>query len=137
MFNQVTIMGRLAFDPKCTDTKSGKRMCAMTIPTDTGFGDNKKTTWFNVVCFGKLAENCERYLHKGDGVLCVGEVSLNEYESKGEKKARIEVLTGNIKFLPKSSNSNEQSQGQPIQPMSEDNPFYNPGPVSDFDGIPF
>lgn len=140
MFNKTIIMGRLAYDPKCNDSKSGKRMCAMTIPVDTGWGENKKTQWYKVLVFGQRAEACEKYLRKGDTILAMGEISADIYDGKnGEKKVAITLMAESVTFGPKTSGTGAQTQGQPIQPISEDNPFYNPGPevVSDFDGIPF
>lgn len=137
MFSKMMIMGRLAFDPKCSDTKSGKRMCSMSVPIDTGYGENKSTLWYKVLVFGKQAEACEKYLHKGDTVLAMGELSADLYDGKdGQKKLALTIMADTLSFGPKGSGTDagQQGQSQPGMVNPDDNPFVNPYAVTD---IPF
>lgn len=130
MFSETIIVGKLAFDPEARMTKSGKQMTTMRIPVNTGSGDYKKTTWFNVTAFGKIAEACEKYLQKGDSALVRGSVELQEYESKGEKKYSIGLIADSVTFLSKAA-PKQPEQSQP-QPSNDDNPF-----VTDYTDVPF
>ena len=65
MLSRITIIGRLGKDPEIKQTKSGSDMCSMTVAVESGFGNNKKTTWYRVSAFGKNAENSAKYLKKG------------------------------------------------------------------------
>lgn len=57
-----------------------------------------------VAVWGKVAENCGRYLKKGDNVLIEGRISTRSYESNGEKKFVVEVLADTVQFPPRSNN---------------------------------
>ena len=134
MFSETIIVGKLAFDPTARVTKNGKQMTSMRIPVTTGYGDYKTTQWFHVTTFGKIAENCEKYLRKGDEVLCKGVVQLTEYDSKDGKKASLSLNAESVTFLSKAGQKegDQQSTYQPTQPNNDDNPF-----VTDYTDVPF
>jgi single stranded DNA-binding protein len=55
MLNQIILIGRLGKTPELTYAQSGKEITKFSVATDDGYGENKQTTWHNVVCFGKTA----------------------------------------------------------------------------------
>ncbi len=77
-----TIVGRLARDPELKSTKSGMSVCTLTVPIDTGWGDNKTTTWWQVKLFGKRAEMAGEHLRKGSWVCCTGTPLLDQWTDK-------------------------------------------------------
>jgi len=48
----------------------------------------KETLFIDSVVFGKTAENCDKYLKKGDPVLIEGKLREHKWESEGRRKAR-------------------------------------------------
>ncbi len=52
----ITITARLARPPEVRNTNSGTTIVNLTLPNDTGWGDNKTTTWWTCTLFGKRAE---------------------------------------------------------------------------------
>ena len=54
--------------------------------------------------FGKSAENCDKYLKKGDPVLIEGKLRERKWESEGEKKSKMGILVESVRFLPRKRN---------------------------------
>ncbi len=61
----ITITARLARPPEMRETNSGTTICNLTLPNDTGWGDNKQTSWWTCTLFGKRAEAAGKHLDKG------------------------------------------------------------------------
>ena len=59
--------------------------------------NGKDLDWFNVVVFGKLAENCCEYLGKGDGVAIAGRLRSEKYEGKHQ----IKMIADTVQFFSK------------------------------------
>lgn len=48
---KITIIGRLADQPEIQPTSTGREIVKYVIGTDTGFKENKQTSWFRVTSF--------------------------------------------------------------------------------------
>ena len=115
--NKVVLIGRLGRDPEERTTGSGTCVSSFSIATDTYRGANteKTTEWHRVVVFGKIAEQCNRYLHKGRLVCVEGQLQTRAWEkSPGDKKFFTDVVASRVTFLDSKSMSenqhNEESQ---------------------------
>lgn len=139
MFSQTTIIGRLGQSPRMTTSRTGKSVCSFSVAVDTGYGEQKRTDWFNVATFGKTAENANAYLTKGSLVCVVGAVHLNTYQGKdGTTKASLELVGNDVRFLtPKSERPEQQPQQQtspsPGPSPSQDAAYFGETDYSDFD----
>ncbi len=78
----MTITARLARDPETRTSNKGTSVCKLTLPVDTGWGDNKRTTWWTVSLFGKRAETAGAHLGKGQWVAVSGKPEVRTYEKK-------------------------------------------------------
>ena len=97
---KVTIIGNLGTNPEIRITKSGLSVCSFSVAASKKTNGNDITTWFRVSAFGKLAENCARFLAKGRKVGVVGDITLNTYTAKdGSTKASLEVTAEDVEFL--------------------------------------
>ncbi|MEJ2109159.1 MAG: single-stranded DNA-binding protein [Acidobacteriota bacterium] len=115
--NKVMLIGRLGRDPEDRTTQAGKRVSSFSMATDTYRGANAEITteWHRIVVFGKNAELCSRYLHKGRLVCVEGRLETRSWEkSPGEKKYFTNVVASHVTFL----DANNQSGSQP-SPDSE------------------
>ena len=65
MVNRVILVGRLGRDPEMRYTPGGIPVCSFSVACDSGYGDSKKTVWFRVSAWRRLAETCNEYLAKG------------------------------------------------------------------------
>ena len=137
MVNKVILVGRLGKDPEVRASSAGKQFCNMTLATDSGFGDNKKTDWHNIVVFDKQAENCGRYLKKGSLIYVEGRISYDKYNDKdGQVRYTTRIIANSIQFLDtKNSNggnydqSYDQRSNYEPRPSYEQRPSYNNAPA--------
>lgn len=114
-----TIIGHLGKTPELRSTQSGTKICNTTLAVNTGYGDSKRTTWWNVSAFGKQAETLEKFnLGKGDVVGFTGEVSMREYEANGNKRQSLELAVRDFILL-----GEKKASGQPQATVSSEPPF--------------
>ena len=99
--NLVVMCGNLASDPSIKATQGGKEMCTFRLAVNTGWGENKKASFFHIVTFGKTATNCDRFLAKGRKVLVRGRIETGSYEkSDGSKVYTTDIIADEVEFLP-------------------------------------
>ena len=141
MFNHIVIVGRLGFEPSFKTTKTGSSMCKLSVAVNIGWGQNRKTDWYDVFVFGKLADTCKNKLSKGDVVCASGTLSLRTYDAKdGTKRISPELTADDVKFLQiKDSQTGQKAQQpEPIETISyeESNPN-DENPFAVDNNIPF
>lgn len=113
--NKVIELGRLGKDVELRYTQSGKAFATFSLAVDDGYGENKKTYWFSVVVWDKLAERCANALKKGSKVLVEGKLTTRTSEKDGKKQTFWDIVGFSVEFLdPKG----QQSQGQ-FPPLSQ------------------
>jgi len=91
----MTIVTRLGRDPELRTTSAGKSVCTLSLPTDTGWGDNKKTTWWRATIWGKRAEAAAKHLRKGSWVCVQGKAGVEEWTSRENEKRSTPVIEVN------------------------------------------
>src|SRR5208282_1690605 len=105
MFNRIILIGNLTRDPEVRYTPGGTPVATISIAVNSKYkqGDETKeeVLFINAVVFGKQAESCGEYLNKGNPVLIEGRLHERKWESEGVQKSKMEVLTSNVRFLPK------------------------------------
>jgi single-strand DNA-binding protein len=113
MTNTVVILGRLTKAPEVRyGAESQKAVARFTIANDDGWGENKRTNFVPVVAFGKLAENCERFLDKGRMVAVTGKLVTGSYTNKdGVKVYTTDVFANDVQFIG-SGNKDGQNANQ-------------------------
>ena len=81
--NKVTVIGRLGQAPVAGDTRTGKRYMKLSVATNQGYGDKKKTVWWNVIVWNSnIVENLESKLTKGMQIYVEGMLEQDEYDGK-------------------------------------------------------
>ena len=109
--NKVMLIGRLGRDPDVRTTSNGKSVSSFSLATHTYRGANLETSteWHRIVAFGKIAEQCNRYLNKGRLVCIEGALQTRAWEkSPGEKKYFTDVVASRVTFLDSSGVSDNQ-----------------------------
>jgi len=125
MYSKTVIVGRAGRDAEQRFTGEGKAVTQFSVAVDIGYGERKKTQWYEVVVWEKLAETCSQYVKKGGKVLCDGVIELNEYTAKdGTAKASLRLTAREVKFL--SSRDEAQTATGGAAPFAPDD-----------DGVPF
>ena len=117
--NKFIVSGNLTKDAELRYTTNEKAYSKFTIANNEGYGDNKKTNFFNCTLWGKGAENLNRFLVKGQKVLITGKVEINDYTDKeGISKKIIDINVdsfGGVEFIGSKSqqetSNNDYSEG--------------------------
>ena len=104
--NKVIVIGNLGANPDIRALPSGQNVANFSLATTARFKDRngeqqKRTEWHRVVAFGKLADNCQRFLTKGRQVYVEGRLTTREYEAKDGtgKRYRTEIVARQVRFL--------------------------------------
>lgn len=132
MFNKIILIGNLTKDPDVRYTPGGTPVTTLSVAVNSRYkqGEDAKdeVLFIDAVVFGKQAESCGQYLSKGNPVLVEGRLRERRWEYEGQKKSKHEVVTSNVRFMPKKgqqSSGNGDSSGDPLVPneVSEHEPF--------------
>jgi len=124
-YNKVILMGNLTRDPELRYTPNGTAVSTLSLAVnrrpkpDT---QEKEVDFFDIVVFGKQAENCSEYLRKGSPVLVDGRLQQRRWETdEGQKRSKVEVVAFSVQFLgsPKGGDS-EPSMGTDSGPEFDD-----------------
>lgn len=128
--NKAFIVGRLTKAPELKTTPNGISVVTFTVAV-TRRANREESDYLNVVAWRGLAENCAKYLVKGQQVAVCGELHTRRYEAKdGTKRYVTEILAEDVEFLvkPKGAESREAKGGM----FAPDD-----GYMSDDDDLPF
>lgn len=87
-----------------------------------------KASFFDVILWGKLADNLQKYLVKGKGIAVVGTLDQDRWEKDGQKKTKDYITASAIKLLGgKAENANAEdeshAQGNNSLGFPEDIPY--------------
>ena len=111
--NKVIVIGNLGRDPEVRSLPSGQNVANLSLATTAQFKDRngeqqKRTEWHRVVAFGKLADNCQRFLSKGRQVYVEGRLTTRQYEAKdgSGKRTRTEIIALQMRMLGNRANGN-------------------------------
>ena len=101
--NKVILVGNLTRDPELTETPSGVAVCRFAIAVSRDYANadgNRETDFFNITVWRGRAENCGKYLKKGNKVAIVGSLQNRSYEDKdGIKRNVTDVVANEVEFL--------------------------------------
>ena len=113
MANVVVLIGRLTKDPEVKYTAGEKptAVARFSIVVNDGYGENERTSFINIVAFGKQAENCERFLSKGRQVGITGRIQTGSYEKDGRTVYTTDVIASRVEFL--GGRAAETDDGEP------------------------
>lgn len=107
-------IGRLTKNPELRMTNNQKYVASFTIAIDRGFEtvDGQSADFINCVCWGKVAENVDKYLNKGSLVCVDGKLRSRTYKDNKDVTHYItEVVCVSVQFLERKQEENRQ-QGQ-------------------------
>ena len=140
-FNRITIVGNLGRDPEMRYMPSGDPVASFSVATTERWRtrdgqQQERTTWFSVSAFGKLAETCSQYLHKGSYVYLEGTLSQREYtDREGAQRTSLDVRAREMRMLDRRGEG-----GEPGAEMGGPGPTGAPAPAGEdtnMDDIPF
>ncbi len=103
--NKIIVIGNLGGEPEMRFTPSGRPVTSFNVATNhrytTAEGERREETeWFNVVTWGKLAEQCNQFLNKGRLVYVEGRLHSHSWDGQdGQKHFRNEIIANSVSFL--------------------------------------
>jgi single-strand DNA-binding protein len=109
--NRVTIVGRVGADLELKTGKTGKPFVNMSVATHFSKpnvnGEREPvTTWHRVTVFGRTAERCSSWLHKGSSVAIEGYLSRSTYDKDdGSKQHRVDIIAQQVEFIDRRRDS--------------------------------
>lgn len=117
--NKCFFVGRTTRDIELRYTQTNNTAIAkFSIATDSGYGDNRKTNFFNMTAWGKTAETLEKYVPKGTKLILECQAVQNQYTDKnGSKVNTVDFTVLNFEFC-ESKNASQQNESRP-QPMPQ------------------
>lgn len=124
MLNRVALVGRLTKDVELRRTGNGKAVASFNLAVNRNFktGDGQETDFLNIVAWGKVAENTERYCSKGSLVSVDGRLQSRTYENnQGQKVYVTEVVADSVQFLDTKKKTNTQEPQQEAPQPTIDN----------------
>jgi single-strand DNA-binding protein len=108
--NKVILVGNVGKDPETKYAQNGNAITTFSVATSRSWKDKNgvqqdETEWHNLVCFGKIAEICGKYLNKGSKVYVEGSLKTNKWKDKdGNDRYTTNIIVNDMQMLdPKNS----------------------------------
>ncbi len=123
MFHTLIVLGNVGRDPEMRFTPSGQAVTTFSLATNRNTKNQagewvKEPIWFRVSTFGKEAERCNQYLHKGSRVIIEGHLRSDSsgnprvYQRQdGSYAASYEVNAQRVTFVSTKTESSSESGG--------------------------
>jgi single-strand DNA-binding protein len=99
MLANCELIGNIGRVPEVRITATGK-MATFSLATEMGFGEQKRTQWWNLVAYGKNAETIEQHFKPGVQAYIRGELQQWERDEKRGLSIRVETFKI-LKFAPR------------------------------------
>ena len=133
--NSVSIIGNLTRDPEVKYTSSGRAVANLSIANNRVYSKNgekiQEVSYFDIEVWGNVAENCAKYLTKGNGIAVEGRLKQDRWEKDGKTQSRVRIVANNVHFMPKRGQDG-QGGGDPAQSYSQPQPaMSSPAPSAD------
>ena len=101
--NHVSIVGNLTRDPELRFTSSGQSTASFGVAVNRRWQNRQTQEWeeqtsfFDVVCWGQLAENVAQSLGRGSRVLVAGRLDQRSWETQeGDKRSKVEITADEV-----------------------------------------
>ncbi|MCL5267299.1 MAG: single-stranded DNA-binding protein [Bacteroidetes bacterium] len=120
--NKVILIGNLGKDPELRYAPSGSAVASFSLATNEQWKDQEgnpqeRTTWHNLVVWGKLAEIAAEYLKKGRKIYVEGRLQYRDYEDKsGNKRYVTEIVVNDLVMLGSRQDGGEREESMPGAP---------------------
>ncbi len=106
--NVVIVEGGVVKEPELVYTTDGLAYTNFPIATNNiGYKNGKKgeeVSYFDINCWGKLAEICSTYLKKGKKVIISGKLKQSRWKADdGKGRSKIRIVANDVNFLPRAS----------------------------------
>ncbi len=101
--NHVSITGNLTRDPELRFTPTGQAIASFGVAVNRKWQNRQTNEWeeatsfFDVVAWGTLGENCAQSLARGSRVIVTGRLDQRSWETQEhEKRTKIEIVADEV-----------------------------------------
>ena len=127
--NKVYLIGNLTRDPELSETSNGTAVCRFSIAVNRPYASNGEVDYFNITVWRGVAENCGKFLKKGNKVALVGSLQNRSYDDKdGIKRYVTDIVAGEVEFLSPKNVGDDQDKDSKVSTLET---------VPDDDDLPF
>ncbi len=88
--NKVILLGNLTDDPEVKSYQDNS-FTVFCVAVQDGYGDKKKTYFFDCIASGKTGENIAKYFGKGKPILVEGKLYTKKNGESGFKENKISI----------------------------------------------
>jgi len=114
-YNKVFLMGRLTRDPELRYTPQGTAVVDIGLATNreytVGTEKRKETTFVDITFWARQAEVICQYLKKGAPLFVEGRLSLDTWESDGQKRSKLRIVADTFQFIGSRQGGDATSEG--------------------------
>jgi single-strand DNA-binding protein len=103
MNNTITIVGNVTREPEIRFTSSGRSQLNLGVAVNHRWGgrdggeQQEETSFFNVVCWGDMAEHVSTSVSKGMRIIVMGRMRQRTWETEnGEKRNMFEIIADEV-----------------------------------------
>lgn len=104
--NKVILVGNLGQDPEFRSTGAGQPIASFSLATSDSWKDKasgnrvERTEWHRIAVWGRMAEVCRDYLHKGSKVYIEGRLQTRKWQDKeGHDRYTTEIVASDMQML--------------------------------------
>lgn len=105
--NNITVIGRLVFDPELKYTSAGGALCVFSIAVNKKYKEKEEVSFFECVSFGKLAETIAQYCKKGARIGVTGYLTQSRWDDNGSARSKVQIVVNNFQFLDGKKNESQ------------------------------
>jgi len=121
MLNKIIVVANLTKDPELRYTPNGTAVCNLRLAINrkykSGEEFKEETCFITAIVWGKRAENCNQYLHKGNPIFIEGRLQSRSWDGKdGKKQYATEIVAENIQFLDRTKEGTSQEETEELPP---------------------
>ena len=144
--NKVILIGNLGREPDIKFSGDGKAVANLAVATSESWKDKEgnkqeRTEWHRVVVFGKLADICQRYLHKGSKVYLEGKLQTRSWDKDGVTQYTTEVVLSGwnsiLQMLDSKTHGVDPQDVMQVTEQPKEQPKIEPVKDEFDDDIPF
>ena len=105
--NRVQLFGNVGNDVEFIKHPNGVKIAKFSLAVNETYKNDKgvkveNTDWFNLTCFGPVADIANNYVKKGMQIAIEGKLKVNSYEDKqGAKRFVTDIIVSEILLLSK------------------------------------
>ena len=133
----ITVTGRLTRDPELQYLTTGTALCKMGIAHNRKFKGEEEVSFFDVTCWGKLAELVGEHLKKGRPVMVMGELRQRSWEQDGQTRKGFEINADKVEGLSWGTDYEDPKPGDAVSVGGIKGRVVETVPASQEDDLPF